>query len=345
MSSSNCHTAKQKFKPDLITYGSLTIIAAAILAHSLNAPIPGIENFTTSIIELLFTMSWGLALGLASVGIMNQIPREYFTHIMGKGDTIGDIIKAAVAGVILDVCNHGILLVSAKLYERGLSLAQVMTFLIASPWNSLSLTFIVISLIGLKWTLVFTATSMLIAIISGMIYLKLVKNAALPQNPNTPQNHEKFDLITDAKQRLKSWKPSTKWFATICKDGWADSKMIIRWVLFGAIIATAMRTYIPTEIFAQWLGPTATGLAMTLLIATIIEVCSEGSAPIAAEIMNTGNAPGNGFAFLMAGVATDYTEILVVKEFTKSWRIALTIPLITVPQIVVLGLIFNHLHG
>ena len=121
--------------------------------------------------------------------------------------------------------------------------------------------------------------------------------------------------------------------------------MIIRWILFGAIAAAAMRAYIPTDFFGDWFGPTALGLGITLIVATIIEVCSEGSAPIAAEIMNTGNAPGNGFAFLMAGVSTDYTEILIVREFTKSWLIALSIPLVTVPQIVVLGLLFNYLQG
>ncbi len=120
--------------------------------------------------------------------------------------------------------------------------------------------------------------------------------------------------------------------------------MIIRWILFGAVIAAAMRAYIPADIFTHWFGPTLLGLGITMIAATIIEVCSEGSAPIAAEIMNTGGAKGNGFAFLMAGVSTDYTEILVVREFTKSWAIALSLPLITVPQIIILGLIFNTIH-
>ena len=38
---------------------------------------------------------------------------------------------------------------------------------------------------------------------------------------------------------------------------------------------------------------------------------SAGSSPIAADLVNRANAPGNGFAFLMAGVATDYTEIIL----------------------------------
>ena len=52
------------------------------------------------------------------------------------------LLRAALAGVFLDLCSHGILAVGMKLYERGASAGQVMTFLLASPWNSFSLTLI-----------------------------------------------------------------------------------------------------------------------------------------------------------------------------------------------------------
>jgi len=34
------------------------------------------------------------------------------------------------------------------------------------------------------------------------------------------------------------------------------------------------------ESFQTWFGPTLAGLGLTVLAATIIEVCSEGSAPL-----------------------------------------------------------------
>lgn len=43
----------------------------------------------------------------------------------------------------------------------------------------------------------------------------------------------------------------------------------------------------------------------------------------------------------MAGVATDYTEIMVLKDVTKSWKIALFLPLITLPQVLLIGWILN----
>lgn len=43
----------------------------------------------------------------------------------------------------------------------------------------------------------------------------------------------------------------------------------------------------------------------------------------------------------MTGVSTDYTEIMVMRDATKSWKIALFLPLLTVPQIVVISWLMN----
>jgi uncharacterized membrane protein YraQ (UPF0718 family) len=57
--------------------------------------------------------------------------------------------------------------------------------------------------------------------------------------------------------------------------------------------------------------------------------------------MNRAAAPGNAFTFLMAGVATDYTEVMTLRDTTRSWKIALALPLVTVPQVIVIGLLLN----
>jgi uncharacterized membrane protein YraQ (UPF0718 family) len=337
----HCHTkAHDGFKFDPFLHGSLIIIIASY-ALSFIINWTSLHHFTHSLSSFFKDMWWGVALGMISVGIMNKIPREYFTTIMGRGDSFGDIVKAAFAGVVLDLCNHGILVVAAKLYERGLSSAQVITFLIASPWNSLSITLILIALIGWQWTLIFIAASVVIAILSGTIFQLLTKKGIIPANPNTVEQDINFDIKADAKARLEHFKLTKQWFIDVGRDGWRDGQMILRWILFGTVLAAAINTFVPPEIFAQYFGPTLLGLGITLIASTLIEICSEGSAPIASEILNTAHAPGNAFTFLMAGVATDYTEILVVREFTKSWKIALMIPAITVPQILVLALLMN----
>ena len=129
----------------------------------------------------------------------------------------------------------------------------------------------------------------------------------------------------------------------VTKDGFTGSKMVIRWLLFGVLLASAIRGFVSLEDFQSYFGSSLIGLAATLLAATIIEVCSEGSTPIAADLMTRAHAPGNSFAFLMTGVATDYTEVMVIKDSMKSWKVALFLPLLTVPQVIIVALVLNGL--
>jgi hypothetical protein len=43
----------------------------------------------------------------------------------------------------------------------------------------------------------------------------------------------------------------------------------------------------------------------------------------------------------MTGVSTDYTEIMVLRDTTKSWKIALFLPLLIVPQVIVIAWLIN----
>jgi uncharacterized membrane protein YraQ (UPF0718 family) len=119
--------------------------------------------------------------------------------------------------------------------------------------------------------------------------------------------------------------------------------MVVRWLLVGVLMAALVQVFVPDNAFEQWFGPSLSGLLLTLLAATVIEVCSEGSTPLAAQLFTRAGAPGNGFTFLMAGAATDITEILVLRDVTRSWKIALFLPLVATPQILLLGYLFNSI--
>ncbi|MEP1742601.1 MAG: permease [Kangiellaceae bacterium] len=293
--------------------------------------------------EMLAAMWWGILFGVVVVGWLNRIPREVVVCALGPGHTKRGIFRATLAGLMLDLCNHGILMVAMKLYERGASLGQVMAFLIASPWNSFTLTLILIGLIGLPWTLLFIIFSMLIAWVSGIIFDQLELNGTLPANPHKKELPKDFSLNKTLRDLIKNGDYSLKATAEMLWDGVKGARMVIRWIMFGVVLVALIRAFVPVEIFDQWFGASVAGLFLTLAAATIIEVCSEGSTPIAADLLNRAGAPGNAFTFLMAGAATDYTEVMVIKDTMKSWKIALFLPLITVPQVLLIGWLMNVL--
>jgi len=300
---------------------------------------------SSGIFELMNKMWWGLAAAVVFVGLLERIPRELIMATLGRGGTFKGIARATFAGLLLDLCSHGILMVGTKLYQKGASLGQLMAFLIASPWNSLSLTIIMFTLIGLKWTLLYISLSLLIGLISGVIFDRLVARGVLNANPATPDagSQEQIAVWFELKKLFAAASFTPQTIGALLWDGLKDSRMVFRWLFFGLVLATAIRAFVPLDTYSTLFGPTLMGLLLTLLAATIIEVCSEGSTPIAADLVLRAGAPGNGFTFLMAGIATDYTEIMILKDLTKSWKIAFFLPLVTLPQVLVLGWILNQM--
>lgn len=331
-------------KRDYFFWVCFAIVAVAypaglLLPHQHDSPL---HVFTGGVAELFNMMWWGIALGIIFVGLLSRVPRELVMGVLGRDGGIRGLFRATLAGVFLDLCSHGILAVGMKLYERGASVGQVMAFLLASPWNSFSLTLILFGLIGVGWTLLFILLSLVIGIISGLVFDQLVARGTLPRNAWQDELGEERPLMDMWRELRQSVEFSWAGTGDILRDGFVGSRVVIRWSLFGLILAGLIRAFVPEDTFAVWFGATFAGLWLTLLATTIIEVCSEGSTPIAADLMNRANAPGNAFTFLMAGVATDYTEVMSIRDTTRSWKIALFLPLITVPQVMVIGFILNQ---
>ena len=337
-------------RPDYLLWISTAIVTISYFSYllmsgrtDLLSELPAwLVTMTSSIYQLINKMWWGLAMAVVFVGLLERVPRELVISALGQGGTFKGIARATAAGVLLDLCSHGILMVGTKLYERGASLGQLMAFLIASPWNSLSLTIILITLIGWGWTLSFILFSMAIGIVTGFIFDRLVARGVLPANPNNTNRDSNPAITPQIMVLIKQADYSPNAIGKLLWDGLKDSRMVFRWLFFGIILATAIRAFIPLDTYQALFGPTVAGLFLTLLAATIIEVCSEGSTPIAADIITRAAAPGNGFTFLMAGVATDYTEVMVIRDTTRSWKIALFLPLITLPQVLVIGWLLNQ---
>lgn len=339
----SCHSDSGRI--DFLLWGSLCSVIilyvyAAWVPSNLYLP-DWLQQLSASVFDLINTMWWGILIGIMMVAVLAKIPREFVISVLGSQRGLSSILRATAAGFLLDLCSHGILMVGAKLYERGVSVGQLMAFLIASPWNSFSLTLILIALIGLPWTLAFIGLSMLIAIITGLIFDTLVNRQILPDNPNTVDLPADFRFFTEAKKGWVSTQFTPIFFLDMLITGVKESRMVLRWILFGVLLASLVRTLMTPDQFGAYFGPTLLGLGLTLVVATIVEVCSEGSTPIAADLLTRADAPGNSFAFLMTGVATDYTEIMVLKDTTKSWKIALFLPLLTVPQVIIIAWLLN----
>jgi len=332
-------------KPKTKLYKNKTVIVASvlILVSILSYIAPMLEPFRKSLFMYFHRIWWAILLGLFLGGVIDHfIPREYVSHILAKPEK-KTIFYSVILGFFMSACSHGILALSIELHKKGASNPAVIAFLLASPWANFPLTILLIGFFGLK-ALYIIACAVIVAIITGLIYQFLESRHLIESNKNMKEPKKGFSMLKDLKERFRSYRVTTNQISQDIKGILSGSislaNMVLWWMLIGIGLASLAAAYIPPTIFQNYMGPTLLGLLVTLIIATILEVCSEGTAPLAFEIYRQTAALGNVFVFLMAGVVTDYTEIGLL-WVNVGRRVAIWLPIITVPQVVALGILAN----
>lgn len=309
---------------------TLTVFLAVVLLSYLPfAPFVALQESLFSYLGMIW---WAILLGFLLGGVIDHfIPEELVAQFLGEKSLIS-LLYAVVSGFLLSACSHGILALAIQLHKKGASNASVITFLLASPWANLPVTILLFGFFGWQ-ALLFVGTAMLIALLTGALYLLLERFEMIEASPEAAPSEE-----LDG-SNLKHFRAQDSFWG-VTKGAVSLANMVLWWILIGIIAAAVLGAFVPQEIFMDYLGPSFTGLLITLLVATVIEVCSEGSAPIAFEIYKQVGTMGNPFVFLIAGVGTDYTEIgLLWTNIGK--RVALWLPVLTVPQVLLAGYLFN----
>ncbi len=305
------------------------LVFAAVLLASFFEPLAALNE---SLLSYLGIVWWAVLLGLLLGGVIDYfVPDGIIVKFLGGGQK-RSLIYAVLAGFLMSACSHGILALAIQLYKKGAGVPAVVTFLLASPWANLPITFLLISFFGwgAAWIIV---AAMVIALITGLVFTLLDRYGLIEgSSPAAEPEDVSWSRISsfDAQEATRG----------IAAGAVALANMVLWWILIGILLAALIGAYVPEHWFMQFLGPDALGMTLTLVFATILEVCSEGTSPIAFEIYNKTNVLGNPFVFLMAGVATDYTEIgLLWANIGR--RTAIWLPVITVPQILLVGYLFN----
>jgi uncharacterized membrane protein YraQ (UPF0718 family)/YHS domain-containing protein len=332
------HPKKLFFKNRLFIIVSISIL---LILASLFVPFLG--AFRRGFFTYLKAIWWAILLGLFLGGFIDYyIPQEYISKILSQKKAT-TIFNAVFLGFLMSACSHGILALSIQLHKKGASNPAVVSFLLASPWANFAVSLMLISLFGAKGFFIILA-AIIVAINTGFIFMFLEKKGLIEKNKNIVEVPEGFSILRDFRMRAKNYKFGFKTLSKdlkgVLKGAIALSNMVLWWIILGIFIASIAGAYIPVHFFHKFMGPTLLGLVVTLGLATIIEVCSEGSSPLAFEIFRQTGALGNSFVFLMGGVVTDYTEIGLLWT-NVGRRTALWVPVISVPQVIFLGYLAN----
>ena len=320
---------------------------SALLLATADTWWPGAAGVSASYRAYLRKVFVPFLVGIVLGGLIDHfVPREYIIKLL-SGPRKRVIARATVMRFLASTCSHGCLALSIELYRKGASTPAVVSFLLASPWASMSLTLILLSLFGLKG-FVIVGGALAIAFLTGLIFQRLDRRGLIESNHPAVPLQAGFSISRDVASRLRGYRLSLPRLRQDLRGVAAGmvplGRMVMGWVQLGLVLSAVLGVVVPHHIFERFLGPTAGGLLLTLAAAAAIEVCSEGTAPLAYELYRHTGALGNAFAFLMGGVVTDFTELAALWT-NIGRRTVLWILLVTLPLVIGLGLALNLVRG
>jgi len=328
-----CHSSsKPWFKEPLFLTGAVIflvwLVHLGLSFSGINLLAPLFQKF----FQYLKIAWWAIGLGFLIGGLIEVlIPENLMAYFLGKGKK--SIFIAVLLGFLASACSHGILAIAVSLYKKGASTAATLAFLLAAPWANLAITVLLFALFGVK-ALLIIGGAILVAIISGLI-LQILEQKGFIEG-----RKEKKDLTI--KNIAWYWPGWLNLIKKLLASFASLAKMILWWVLIGFFLASILGSFIPESFMNRFFGANFLGMLATLGLATVVEICSEGSAPLAFEIWQKTGAFGNVFVFLMAGVVTDFTEFgIVMTNIGKKAAIALMV--VSIPLVLLLGFLFNNL--
>lgn len=340
MSEANCCHHKQKNQwykePFYLILGTVALIFLLNFVLSIRGILflnPVIERFA----EYLAKTWWAILLGLFIGGLVEVfVPQKLMSKWLGRSKK--SIFLAVGLGFLASACSHGILAIAVSLHKKGASTAATLAFLLAAPWANIAITILLFSLFGAKAFLI-VGGALVIAVGAGFIF-RFLEEKGMIEGQGGQEEKEGIDELSE-KVPVR-WSELKGAIGRVVSSAWGLAKMVIWWVILGFLISSVLGSYLPEEIFHRYFGINILGMVATLAVATVIEICSEGSSPMAFELYEKTGAFGNAFIFLQAGVVTDYTELGIIwKNIGRKAAIALAV--VTVPMVLFFGYLLNQL--
>ncbi|MFD1293162.1 permease [Lutibacter holmesii] len=273
------------------------------------------------------------------MGIVNSyFPVEKVRNYLSRKKLYGfEYLMASLFGTVTPFCSCSSVPLFIGFVKGGIPLGVTFAFLITSPLVNEVAIGLFIGLFGLKTTVIYVVSGVLLGTISGMILqqLKLEKYLSpwvLKVLENSQKETEKFELEhSSLKDRLPSIWKETK---TILKG-------ILPYVIIGIAIGGLMHGYIPEGFFEQYMGADNWfAVPIATLLAVPMYSNASGVLPIAQVLVSKGIPLGTAIAFMMGVVGLSLPEAMLLKKVMTFKLIAIFFSVVTV-CIIISGYLFN----
>jgi len=263
-----------------------------------------INNFYT----LTLDMAIYIIFGILFAGILKQIiPKDFVSKHLGN-DNFSSVIKASLFGIPLPLCSCSVIPFATSLKKEGASSGSVLSFLISTPITGADSILATYGFFGWIFTIYRVITSLIIAIVAGILQNLFSKEDIEDIEDNTKE-HKSCCCNNTCENKTINKFSIKEVFNYAIFDVFKDFAKPLFWGLIaGSIITTLMpqnmMEYLSSNIFITYL--------IILLFSMPLYICATASLPIAASLIAAGLSGGAAFILLSAGPATNSVTMGVV---------------------------------
>ncbi len=315
---------------DWFVYDVMNLNKGQHLAEALNFFIYD----TTKILILLLIV-------IFFMGIVNSyFPIDKVKNYLSRNKLYGlEYQMASLFGVVTPFCSCSSVPLFIGFVRGGIPLGVTFSFLITSPLVNEVAIGLFVGLFGIKTTIIYVISGVLLGTISGVILQKLKLESYLtPWVKEVLETAQKDqDAFIVEKQTLKQRLP-TIWIEVL-----KILKGIIPYVIVGIAIGGLIHGYIPEGFFENYM---AKDNLFAVPIATILAVPmysnASGVLPVVQVLVAKGIPLGTAIAFMMGVVGLSLPEAMLLKKVMTLKLIAIFFGVVTL-CIIISGYLFNLL--
>lgn len=313
---------------DWLVYDLLSLDRERHLAEALNFFIYD----TTKILILLFVV-------IFFMGMVNSyFPIDKVKNYLSRNKLYGfEYLMASLFGVVTPFCSCSSVPLFIGFVRGGIPLGVTFSFLITSPLVNEVAIGLFVGLFGIKTTIIYVVSGVLLGTLSGIILQKLKLERYLTPwvkdvLANAQRDQEKFEAEKlSFRQRLPIiWDEVTKIL-----------KGVIPYVIVGIAIGGLMHGYIPEGFFEKYMSKEN---MFAVPIATILAVPmysnASGILPVVQVLVAKGIPIGTAIAFMMGVVGLSLPEAMLLKKVMTLKLIAIFFAVVTL-CIILSGYLFN----
>ncbi len=275
------------------------------------------------------------------MGIVNAyFPIDKLKNYLANNKLFGlEYFFASLFGAITPFCSCSSVPLFIGFVRGGIPLGVTFSFLITSPLVNEVAVAMFLGMFGLKATLIYAISGILLGTIGGWVLGKMKLEHLLSDwvktllaNDQLSANEYEEEKLT-FRQRLPE----------ITRSAWEIVRGVVLYVIIGIAIGAAMHGYVPENFFAQYLG---SGAWWTVPLAVILAVPmyanAAGIVPVIQVFVAKGVPIGTAIAFMMATVGLSLPEATLLKKVMTMKMIGIFFGTVTL-FIILSGFLFNVL--